>query len=266
MSAVHPFTRAGFGPAPFRCIGVRENRFEMPGGRWKPGGNCHYCSTGILYEYVIRNAAGREFIVGSDCVKKTHAEVEGFREQRLQLNRTKRERLTAARRAERQARWEATRVERLAVFRADPANAEILAWLGVEDQEHSFRSSIRAGLERYGDLTERQREAVMQAIAREAAAARRRASSAWIGEIGRKLEGEFVITLVRSWESNFGWPRKTVYLSVLQQGDNVLVYKGNPLGEAGTKFRGTFTVKEHGERDGVKQTILQRPRNIEVMS
>lgn len=71
--AIHAFELAGLGKAPFRCVGARENWFTIPGcpEATKPGGTCDYCSTGIAYEYVIRSADGREFVVGCDCVLKT---------------------------------------------------------------------------------------------------------------------------------------------------------------------------------------------------
>ena len=61
-------------------------------------------------------------------------------------------------------------------------------------------------------------------------------------------------------------PSNPLYLRAPHPCPNLPLHKGNSLGAVGEKIRGTFTVKEHGERDGVKQTILQRPRNIEVIS
>jgi hypothetical protein len=66
----HPFEAAGLGKAPFRLVGVTENVYRHPGGTCQPGGTCDYCSTGILYEFRIRSADGRTFVVGSDCVLK----------------------------------------------------------------------------------------------------------------------------------------------------------------------------------------------------
>ena len=37
---------------------------------------------------------------------------------------------------------------------------------------------------------------------------------------------------------------------------------GSPLAEKGESVVVKATVKEHGERDGVKQTIIQRPTHV----
>lgn len=264
---MHPFTRAGFGPAPFRCIGVRENRFEIPGFGWKPGGNCRYCGTGILYEYVIKSAEGREFIVGSDCVRKTGAEVTGFREQRLNLARTKRETRRAEDRTAREARWAANRALRAATFQADPLNAALIKWLQdtPADCKNDFQRQMKEHLQIIGSFSDKQRDAIQKMMQREEERDRIKQNSEWLGEIGKPIEVEAAIAFQTCWASDFGWPRVFTYLTVLHQGDNVLVYKGNRLGERGEKVKGKFTVKEHGERDGTKQTIINRPRNLQVL-
>ncbi len=268
MSDLHPFERAGLGQAPFHCISVRQNRFEIPGAGWKPGGCCNFCSTGILYEYVIKSADDRTFVVGSDCVRRTGAEVTGFREQRLQLARSKRETRRVEDRAARQARWAAERAERAGVFQNDSRNRTLITWLEEtpDNERNSFRLEMRESLRQWGSLTDRQRDAAHTSMMRDAERARQQAASQWIGKIGEKLQGEFTITFTTSWESNFGWPRVMTYLTVMASEDNLFVYKGNRLGERGMKLRGTFTVKEHGERNGTKQTILSRPRKLEALS
>jgi hypothetical protein len=110
----HPFEKAGLGYAPFRCVGCRENWFEMPGFGRKPGGSCNYCGTGILYEYVIKDKNDKTFVVGCDCVEKTGQQVEDFRKVRLQHARDRRAVKATERRATRQAAWEAERQARQA--------------------------------------------------------------------------------------------------------------------------------------------------------
>lgn len=41
---------------------------------------------------------------------------------------------------------------------------------------------------------------------------------------------------------------------------NVIVYKGNRIAEKGQRVTMKATVKSHGEREGVKQTIVSRPK------
>lgn len=70
---VHPFERAGLGIAPFICAGHREIVFQIPGEPARAGGSCDYCGTGIRDAFIIRSRDGREFKVGSDCVRKVEA-------------------------------------------------------------------------------------------------------------------------------------------------------------------------------------------------
>lgn len=74
LTSTHPFEKAGLGKAPFRVLGMHQKIFSIPGGPSKPGGTCDYCSTGILNCFTVRSADGKEFVVGSDCVRKTTKE------------------------------------------------------------------------------------------------------------------------------------------------------------------------------------------------
>lgn len=268
MSTTHPFTRAGLGQAPFRCIAVRTNWHVMPGFGQKPGGCCSFCSTGILYEYVIQSADNREFVVGSDCVRRTGAEVTGFREQRLKLARVKREVRRRETRVIREARWAVQRIERGKVFRTDPENKELVAWLDAtplpeSETGNDFRRQMKLAMDQWGSLTDGQRTAAINSMNKERERAFLIANSAHVGAVGEKIEGDFKITYVASWESQYGWPRKITYLTVMSRGGNIFIYKGNHLGDRDTTISATFTIKAHTERDGAKQTVLWRPRNIQ---
>ncbi len=67
----HVFEAAGCGVAPFRVVGCREEFITYPDGTTQASGCCSYCGTGIRNVFIIRDANGREFKVGSDCVEKT---------------------------------------------------------------------------------------------------------------------------------------------------------------------------------------------------
>lgn len=70
---IHRFERAGLGIAPFRCIGMVEKVYQAcHGAPIQPGGACDYCGNGIRYCFIIRDARGETFMVGSECVNKTH--------------------------------------------------------------------------------------------------------------------------------------------------------------------------------------------------
>lgn len=65
----HPFNHLG--QAPFRVVGFREIVIKHGDGSTQAGGTCEHCGTGIRYASIIQDANGREFKVGSECVKKT---------------------------------------------------------------------------------------------------------------------------------------------------------------------------------------------------
>jgi len=128
-----------------------------------------------------------------------------------------------------------------------------------------FNAMVEA-LHEWGGLTEKQTAATLKMIsdadarvkewaARDAA---RAATSKWIGEI--KVRRDFTLTLNKllDFDSQFG----VCYIHLMtdtETGADV-VYKGSKvLGEEGETFTVKATVKEHGERNGVKQTIISRP-------
>lgn len=92
--------------------------------------------------------------------------------------------------------------------------------------------------------------------------AAKKARSQFIGEEKQRLdfEGELVLCkCVSSFQVAWNtWQDK--YINVIECGDNIVVYFGNPVGEKGDKVKFKATVKEHNVRDGVKQTIVQRPK------
>lgn len=80
---MHVFERAGLGKAPFTLVGFSEDRgpkiISQKGGvtmtvgsPGQPMGICDFCGTGIANCFHIQSADGKAFIVGSDCVNKTH--------------------------------------------------------------------------------------------------------------------------------------------------------------------------------------------------
>jgi len=69
---IHIFERAGLGKAPFRFIGCNEKWYVTAGGAHRqPGGSCDYCGNGILWEFWLRAADGKQFKVGSSCIDKS---------------------------------------------------------------------------------------------------------------------------------------------------------------------------------------------------
>lgn len=119
-----------------------------------------------------------------------------------------------------------------------------------------------------GALTEKQAVAVRASLARtekwvgeaDARRAKSRAKdqgSEFVGSIKERREWTLNIRKVFSFESDFG----TVYINLCDDGEgNVIVCKGGKsLGEDRSTVRVKATIVKHEERDGVKQTLINRP-------
>lgn len=131
-----------------------------------------------------------------------------------------------------------------------------------------FLIKLREQLREWGNLSEKQTQAVRDSLARaeglivERDAERKarteadRAQSKHVGEVGQRLQ--LTITCERnfSFESQFG----TTFINICRDEEgNVLVYKGGKEFERGQTYTGKATVKAHDERDGVAQTLIARP-------
>lgn len=265
---IHPFEKSGLGKAPFRCVGIRENWYSACAGHRQPGGHCNYCGTGIAYEFIIKDCEDRQFIVGSDCVTRTHAQVEDFAKIKKTHEKEKRharaEVLRAARKANRDAAFAIARQERYDEFKA--AHPETVAMLEslCLDTADEFTRDMAANLAKWGRLTDNQLAALKAKIEREGQREKDRELSEHVATIGKRVEGSFRIVAVVEIGSAPVYPFAPIWLNVLRMNDkDICTYKGKWLGERGESFRAKFTVKEHGEYKGTKQTKLQRPALLE---
>jgi len=128
-----------------------------------------------------------------------------------------------------------------------------------------FYSAMRDAALEWARLTPAQTTAVIGMITRAEAkvagfAAKRAAegaASGWIGTVGERRDFTVTIRHIHTMEGQFG----TSYLHILNDAQgNVVIYKGTKcLGDRGETLTVKATVKEHGERDGVKQTKIARP-------
>jgi hypothetical protein len=147
---IHPFERAGLGKAPFTCLGVAENKFDLGNGHTKPGGCCRFCYTGILYEYLIISSDNKRFVVGCECVKKT--EDEGLvKEAARQLKRLNWEKKSAMLASEAEARLEAERAKNGGLTNLEMHQAK------MEARQLAYKTAVApfmATLEGYADMIE----------------------------------------------------------------------------------------------------------------
>jgi hypothetical protein len=166
--------------------------------------------------------------------------------------------------------WLANTPRALEILEASEAGREYVN--GNVMYKDGFMGSIAYALDAFGKLSPKQAEAVIKGI--EARALRKAewanqqaaldADRAYVGAVGAKITLNLTCVHVVSFESSFG----TVWINICEDGDkNVIIYKGNAQGfpDKGETATIIATVKEHGVRNGVKQTVIQRPKLVKQL-
>jgi len=109
----------------------------------------------------------------------------------------------------------------------------------------------------WNDLTRAQRLAVWGELfeqTKKADAAR----SDYLGTVGGKIELEGTVVVLKVYSGRFG---NTYFHVIKDDKGNVVFYKGTKkLGGRNQKIRIDAKVKAHNLREGVKQTIIERPK------
>jgi hypothetical protein len=131
----------------------------------------------------------------------------------------------------------------------------------------NFMGSMAYALDKFGKLTPKQSEAVLKGI--DARAAKRAewasekaavdAKREHIGTVGEKSTITLTVKHIVTLEGVYG----ISYLHICEDADNnIIIYKGNASGFPRTGETATVvaTIKDHGVREGVKQTVIQRPK------
>lgn len=132
-----------------------------------------------------------------------------------------------------------------------------------------FMGSMAEAYDKYGKLSEKQCEAILKGI--DARAARRAewadkkaaidATREHIGTVGEKTTITIKVVHVVVLDGTYG----TTYINICEdENNNTIIYKGKANGfpDKGETATITATIKEHGVRNGVKQTVIQRPKVI----
>ena len=140
----------------------------------------------------------------------------------------------------------------------------------LSGRNHGFLSDLHNSVNKYGSLTENQTNAVRKIIANnvkraealEVKKAAEAEASDWVGVVGDRIEFDLTVQHVATFDGHYG----TVYFNICKDADdNVVVYKGSNGWEKSTNVKCVAKIKEHSEREGVKQTIIQRPTVKEVI-
>ena len=140
---------------------------------------------------------------------------------------------------------------------------------GNMSYKEGFMGSMAAALDTFGKLSQKQCEAILKGIDARAVKKAEWASEkaaldakrAHIGAVGQKVTLELTVVHVVVLDGMYG----TTYINICEDAEqNVVIYKGssNAIPGKGHTVNVVATVKEHGVRDGVKQTVIQRPKLI----
>jgi hypothetical protein len=146
---------------------------------------------------------------------------------------------------------------------------------GSVTYKDGFVGSLANAYDRFGKLTEGQvnavRKCIVQREERKAEWADKQAALnanlQHLGTVGEKITLTLTIKKFISFDSAYGVQQ----LTILEDADkNVVIYKGNAWAISnkadgsytaeGDTITITATVKDHGVRNGVKQTVIQRPK------
>lgn len=132
-----------------------------------------------------------------------------------------------------------------------------------------FMGKMAESFYTWGKLSPKQCEAILKGI--DARAARRAewadkkaaidATREHIGTVGEKTTITIKVVHIVVLDGTYG----TNYINICEdENNNTIIYKGKANGfpDKGETATITATIKEHGVRNGVKQTVIQRPKVI----
>jgi hypothetical protein len=225
---------------------------------------CHVINGQRLWVMGMEN--GRPYSkTGFNCWTCNNTGVRAVRKERLytadQLARANK---TAATRAARKAETDriaaeqaqAALVAKEANFRA--SNVEFIAKLDTLDGEFwdGFKNSFYARREA---PTERQIGLVMAEVAKR----QKNAASGFVGAVGDKVSLTLTVERIIVLHSEF-YGNNYITIARDEQG-NVVTYKGRTdLGVTGDTVTVKASIKEHAVYNGIKQTVIQRPKVVEA--
>ena len=149
---------------------------------------------------------------------------------------------------------------------SDVRAQEIIQFVASYDEdEEGFFSAVKKGIWKYGRPTENMRNAIVKVLDKRAAQAAEWAAKdgkcEFVGELGTRQDFNLIVKHVVELESMYG----ITWLHICRDSDeNVIIYKGSQNWGKDAQVSCAAKVKEHGVRDGVKQTIIQRPTKVKI--
>ncbi len=245
--------------------GIKEFRAHMDrtGGKYsghEHGGTCHICGAHALYTAVFYHRPTNTYIkTGLDCAEKMDMDCGDGDAFRKQI------------RAALEARAGKRKAE--AVLEQNGLGGAWAVYNGPYSDrfEESTITDIVEKLVKYGSISDKQMSFVGSLLNKinnrvEIAKARAAADAAstHIGAVGDRQVFTATVTFVAHFETQFG----TMFVNGMKDNSgNVIIYKGSKsLADKGQVISFTATVKEHGVRENVKQTIVARPAKVTVIT
>jgi len=150
---------------------------------------------------------------------------------------------------------------------SDERAQEVIDFLDAYTYETGFLGKMSQAVSEWGELTEKQYAAVIKIIDdRKAQAAEREANklkSKHVGTVGQRQAFEAQVVFATYYDTQWG----TTYVTGMKSGDDMIIAKGTSdlsWAKKGDKVEFMAMVKEHDERDGEKQTIINRPTKIVI--
>jgi len=149
----------------------------------------------------------------------------------------------------------------------DERAQEVIDFLDAYTYQDGFLGKMSEAVSEWGELTEKQYAAVIKIIDdRKAQAAEREANklkSQHVGTVGVRQAFEAEVVFATYYDTQWG----TTFVTGMKSGDDIIVAKGTSdlsWAKKGDKVAFMAMVKAHGERDGEKQTIINRPTKITI--
>lgn len=189
---------------------------------------------------------------GGDGGKRMVAETVYTREQYA-----KRTAKADAAREARKAKKEAAEAASKAAFAE--THASLIALVEQIKRPSNFLASIMEKGWMFGRLSNDQASAAYAAAERELRLQKLDAASQWVGTVGERIDITGTIVFTVRFEGRFGF---TYITGVKDAAGNIFIQKGVKIGEKGDEIVLKATVKAHETRDGVKQTMITRPKAI----
>lgn len=138
-------------------------------------------------------------------------------------------------------------------------------WIPERAYTENFVGSLAKALDTYGKLSPNQCEAVRKCMVKDqerqagfkAIRDAKKVLSNHIGTVGERIDLTLTVAHIVEIPTDFG----LMLIHIMADADqNRVIYKGSKrLADKGETITLKATIKDHGERDGEKQTIIARP-------